>query len=58
MQGQNGTVDEGLEDTYLTSKSRESELEVAQCKPRVKKVNWHLVKKRRKMKDKATSLLH
>lgn len=35
--GRTAIVDEGPEDAYLTSESRESKLEVAWCKLRVKK---------------------
>ena len=46
--GRTTTVDEGPEDTYLISKSQESELKEARCKPNVKKDNLALSKKEKK----------
>ena len=46
--GRTTTVDEGPEDTYLISKSRESELKGARCKLKVKRGNLALSKKEKK----------
>ena len=46
-------VDEGFEDTYLISESRELKLKEAQRKSRVEYGNLALSKKEKKMKDKA-----
>ena len=46
------TVGEGTENSYLTSKSRESELKGVRCSPMVEKGNLVLNKKEKKKKRK------
>ena len=51
------TVDEGSEDSYLTSESWESELKGARHKPRVENGNLALRKKEKKKEGQSNHLL-